>query len=422
MTETQTQPDCPQCGGTGFIPPFMDECDCASVLPTPIVGTIVEVDGGGFQVWTGSEWKPVETAEMSIVDGAHRIAATATPDWLPPLSSAPMFAAPPVDVTIRTTDTFAETIAAAAEADWKIDDDDDAEYAEALADITELDDDDLVDDAVESMPKTSADTFAALEAACDTPVVSHAGWTGGKGKPVTEAQRNLMEKLIAERDPANPVVAASAGALTTPLSARAASAWIDKLMAVPADEAKKPLRENSFDGACQICGGMVPAKAGHIKKVDGRWKTFHNTGQCLSAEARKAMEADRITEPGLYKFVHDGTVTIYRVRKSRSSTRLYGEKVVPVADGTVSFAYNSKAMSFLRASDKLTWAEARSFGAAYGACVACGRTLSDARSLVQGYGATCAKHYHWPTVTTKQAEAIIEGILTWDDVVSTFIP
>ena len=76
-------------------------------------------------------------------------------------------------------------------------------------------------------------------------------------------------------------------------------------------------------------------------------------------------------------------------------------------------------MAWLRRSDKLTWAEARDFGAAFGACVACGRTLSDARSLVQGYGATCAKKYLWPTVTAKQAEAIIEGDLTWDDVIAT---
>ena len=115
-----------------------------------------------------------------------------------------------------------------------------------------------------------------------------------------------------------------------------------------------------------------------------------------------------------------GRPSIYRVRKARTSHRLYAEKVtVHDHDGEkhVEFAYNAKAIAFLR-KDKLTWLEARDFGAAYGACVACGRTLSDPRSLVQQYGSTCAGHFGWPTVTKKQAEAIIEGVLTWDDVVA----
>jgi hypothetical protein len=74
-------------------------------------------------------------------------------------------------------------------------------------------------------------------------------------------------------------------------------------------------------------------------------------------------------------------------------------------------------MNFLTKSSKLTWQEARDFGAAYGACVACGRTLSDPRSLVQNYGPQCATNFGWPTVTAKQAEAIIAGVLSWDDVV-----
>ena len=131
----------------------------------------------------------------------------------------------------------------------------------------------------------------------------------------------------------------------------------------------------------------------------------------------------QVDEPGLYKsgYLSGADARDLPGPQVAHQPRLYAEKViVHEHDGEkhVEFSYNAKAMRCLRKSDKLTWLEARDFGAAYGACVACGRTLSDPRSLVQDYGATCAGHYGWPTVTKKQAEAIIEGVMTWDDVVA----
>jgi hypothetical protein len=241
------------------------------------------------------------------------------------------------------------------------------------------------------------------------------------GKLMTAAQEALLTRLIAERDPLHPVVAAATVRAVTPLLAREASKLIDALMVVPADPAKKPARQNSYDGICRHCGGAVPAMTGVIHKIDGRWQTAHKDGECLTAEAQATLAAERVDEPGLYKWDLSGPTVIYRVRKSRTSSRLYAEKVtVHDHDGvkTVEFAYNAKAIAYLRKADKLTWLEARDFGAAYGACVACGRTLSDPRSLVQQYGSTCAGHYGWPTVNKKQAEAIINGDLTWEDVIA----
>lgn len=443
MTETQTS--CPACGDTGYVPPFMDPCDCPAGLTGkpagPTVGTrIVEVDT--VKVWTGSEWKEVPTEEHSL---------DATPPGFPPLTSAPPF--------VTTTAVIRETVAAASSGDADMDEllgqaDDWWEEQRAAEDVEAADaewtDEDIDaefdatveaandayerDAAIAAVPKTSKETFADLEAACDsvpaaaTPAA--AGWSGGKGKPMTESQKSLVAKLIAERDPANPVVAALAAAAAEPITAKRASSLIDSLMAIPADPARKAPRPNNYAGPCQDCGGMVDEKAGVIRQIDGRWRTFHKPGECLAPEAKAALFADRVTEPGLYKHLTVGPdgptdlqVKVYRVRKSRTSKRLYGELIVPPerAGDEVGFVYNGKAMGFLRASDQLSWAEAREFGAAYGACVACGRTLSDARSLVQGYGPTCAGHYRWPTVTAKQAEAIIAGTLTWDDVVGTTI-
>jgi hypothetical protein len=242
-------------------------------------------------------------------------------------------------------------------------------------------------------------------------------------KLASAPQGALLARLIAERDPANILVQAAKSECTgPPMTAKRASQLIDALVKLPST--KPPVRPNKYPGACVKCSGEVAAGAGRIEKDSstGRWKTYHLTGSDCITDAEKAkLEIDRVDEPGLYSYI---TGDIYRVRHARGSKRLYGEKVVTYErhnpDGTsyteVRFVYNGNAMRFLRKVDKLTWAEARDFGKAYGACVACGRTLNDPRSLVQSYGPTCAKKYHWPTVTLKQAEAIIAGTVTWEEV------
>ena len=135
------------------------------------------------------------------------------------------------------------------------------------------------------------------------------------GRDATPAQQALLARLIAERDPLHPVVAHATVQAVTPLTTREASTLIDALMAVPADPTRKAPRPNNYDGACRACGGTVAAGAGRIEKVDGRWRTFHLDGDCLTAEARAALEAERITEPGLYKHVTHGSV-----RSSPTST------------------------------------------------------------------------------------------------------
>ena len=251
-------------------------------------------------------------------------------------------------------------------------------------------------------------------------------------KIVSDAQKNLLAKLTAERDHNHPVVKAYIAKLdehtaaAVPMTAKAASKWITSLLEVHADPAKKTdVKPNFYDGVCKNCGGQVAAKAGRVEKIAGKWTTFHLNGECLSAEAAAAVLADKVTEPGLYKHTfEDGTDAVFRVRWNKMKTRLYGEKVVPPAhkDGEVHFEYNAKAMGFLAKSGKLTWEQARAFGAAYGACIDCGKTLKTDQSLVQGFGPKCADNNHWPTVTAKEAKAIIAGLLTWEAAIADFAP
>ena len=432
MTETQTPNHaCPDCAGTGFVPPFMDQCACPAGFLAAVDATAeafaaekaaaTEVWGGGAEVdeaiahigdttttvsgdtvvWNGTMWEPVATTGTTA----------GTVEWLPPLTSVPPFLTerPPMDPDVAAA-------LEPADPSWICDGG--SEHSGSQRTCTCVAD---AEAATEAM-------IAAAEAG-EPPFVTHSVWATpspaataawvATPKLATDAQNGLLARLCAERDASHPVVARALTALSDGvLTSRDASKLIDAVMLVDRDPTKKPTRPNNYDGTCRDCGGVVAAKAGTIRKIDGRWVTFHHDGDCLSSEAKAALEADRITEPGLYKDDVDGTPRVFRVRKSRSTPRLYAELVCPQTDGSVEFAYNAKAMAWLRASSKLTWAEARDFGAAYGACIACGRTLSDARSLVQGYGATCAGHYGWPTVTAKQAEAIIAGASTWDDVIS----
>jgi 4-hydroxy-3-methylbut-2-en-1-yl diphosphate synthase IspG/GcpE len=409
MTETQTpNPDCPNCGGTGFVPPFMDECGCETVIVAVIV--------------TETTGLPPRT----LTEGSKVI-------WTGGI----------VDETLEAVEELqAELAAEQADAEQITDIAVDALCAERV-------DDDIdpvrvwLDDAP-TAPFPVADDCTCHDPECDRrhatrpqpdyaagigeagigeagihsdPSISYAPSRRFVGKPISPAQKALIEKLCAERDSTNATVAEALARLDSgAYTAKSASIAIDALLVIPADPAKRGERSNSFDGVCKNCGGRVEAHAGIIRKEDGRWRTYHKDGACLTATEKAALEAGRVGEPGLYKYVLDGVGTYYRVRKSRTTERLYAEKVIPHGDGSVSFAYDSKAIHWLSADDKLSWAEARAFGVAYGACVACGRTLSDARSLVQGYGARCADRYHWPTVTTKQAEAIIDGSMTWEDV------
>ena len=103
------------------------------------------------------------------------------------------------------------------------------------------------------------------------------------------------------------------------------------------------------------------------------------------------MLADRVTEPGIYR--KDGQ--FFRVKAGRyDKSTFWAERIyVPDHSPSVAFIRAGKAI-FLKASDKITLAEARAFGVAVGSCINCGYTLDgeDGKSLTAGYGATCSKN------------------------------
>jgi len=97
-----------------------------------------------------------------------------------------------------------------------------------------------------------------------------------------------------------------------------------------------------------------------------------------------------VKEAGIYKDHSSGT--IYKVQLAvHGSGRLYAKKlVVHPEDKTATFVYEPGAIYRISASDKMTLEDAKAFGALYGCCVRCGRTLTDEQSIAAGIGPICA--------------------------------
>ena len=98
-----------------------------------------------------------------------------------------------------------------------------------------------------------------------------------------------------------------------------------------------------------------------------------------------------LTEDGMYR--DPSTKRIYKVQKSVITGRLYAKELVVNADGEVHFDYSPGAVYSLKPEWKMTLAEAKEFGALYGSCCVCGRTLTNAVSIEAGIGPICARSF-----------------------------
>lgn len=61
-----------------------------------------------------------------------------------------------------------------------------------------------------------------------------------------------------------------------------------------------------------------------------------------------------------------------------------------IAAGTVRFDYEPGMIGTIVAADRMTMEQAEAFGALYGTCVRCGRTLTKEKSIARAMGPVCA--------------------------------
>jgi len=118
-----------------------------------------------------------------------------------------------------------------------------------------------------------------------------------------------------------------------------------------------------------------------------------------------------VAEEGMYLVSLDGgpEMSIYKVQRAvHGSGKLYAKVLVidvePVrdADGTViepaecHFDYAPGVIYRLRPEHKMTIEQMKNFGALYGSCCFCAKTLTDEDSIHNGYGRKCASNRGLP--------------------------
>ena len=136
-----------------------------------------------------------------------------------------------------------------------------------------------------------------------------------------------------------------------------------------------------------------------IRKQEPRAAEAHDARASEIRDEKRRNDRTPVTEDGMYRNPWDGT--IYKVQKAvHGSGHLYAKKLEVIgtpedgdAEGT--FVYAPGAFKLLRASWKMTLDEAKEFGALYGVCCRCGRTLTDEGSIADGIGPVCAGKEDW---------------------------
>src|SRR6185312_17281816 len=109
----------------------------------------------------------------------------------------------------------------------------------------------------------------------------------------------------------------------------------------------------------------------------------------LVAQA-EALKRHPVSEAGMYE--RPDTAQIVKVQRSPSSGHLYAKLFrAPSEPGERAvFTYWPGALQHLHAEDRLTAEKAAEYGALYGTCIVCGRTLTRESSIEAGIGPICA--------------------------------
>jgi Family of unknown function (DUF6011) len=112
----------------------------------------------------------------------------------------------------------------------------------------------------------------------------------------------------------------------------------------------------------------------------------------VKAAAARAAADQPALDAGMYKL--DGV--IYKVQKAvHGSGNLYAKKLVePSTFGArASFVYAPGVIRRLTVADRMSLEDAKAWGALYGTCCVCGRTLTDERSIAEGIGPVCGNRF-----------------------------
>lgn len=127
-------------------------------------------------------------------------------------------------------------------------------------------------------------------------------------------------------------------------------------------------------------------------EIDNLKKTASRVIDALKDAPRK--NAETVEKPiEDLEGMHSTLQGIYKVQKAvHGSGRFYAKQLVQRGEKWV-FEYAPGAIRNLSADSKMSLGEAKAFGALYGTCAVCARTLTDEESIERGIGPVCANRF-----------------------------
>lgn len=178
---------------------------------------------------------------------------------------------------------------------------------------------------------------------------------------------------------------------------------IDALLTCPVIEGTEQHVYRISDKQANLIRRVADEKLGGPEAVDRAMSTDHvdTVEMITSATGRKLIDGlfampRKPHEQAPATALDDGMYLttdnrIFKVQHAvHGSGRQYAKELV---DG--SFEYARGAIQQLRSEHRMTLAQAKEFGALYGTCIVCGRTLTDEQSIAAGIGPVCASKTAW---------------------------
>lgn len=164
----------------------------------------------------------------------------------------------------------------------------------------------------------------------------------------------------------------------------------ERQMAFIADLHRAIDPDNAAEALLAIEQGDGPlSKSDASKMIEHLIKERDRLRQIAKTEREQAQQTTAPTgiSEGFYK---SGDGNIYQVVQARHGSHLLA-KVLDQESGK--FEYAGAAKRFVKADQRLTLEEAREYGKQTGRCLACGRLLTDPKSVSEGVGPVCARRF-----------------------------
>lgn len=148
----------------------------------------------------------------------------------------------------------------------------------------------------------------------------------------------------------------------------------------------------SVQEQAQRTGRLSTKQAAAVLRFKANWKppTPQDLGSTKAAAPKAQPATESALEAGIY--TPDEGTTVYKVQVAvHGSGMLYAKRLTPQPGGqTAKFEYEKGAIRRLTPDMHMSLEQAKAFGAIYGVCCVCGRTLTDEDSIEAGIGPVCA--------------------------------